>query len=332
MEQGRSEWRRIVFAGIPRFELRSRRFVIGVVIAALVVYLLSGVYVVQSDEQGVVVRFGRIVNDKVPPGIHYHLPAPVERVFRPKTAEIKKVYLISRQPRAGGAEGMQMLTGDENVVLVQVVIQYRISDAAKYLFACESPRRLIEVTSDKVVTEVVGSMSVDALLTTEKLVAQARIKESIQDILNQYGVGVTIIGAYFQDISPPIEVAYAFRDVASAREDRNRVINEAEGYRNTIIPAARGEAERMIKEAEAYRKERVERARGEADAFLALLSEYEKNKELTASRLYVEKMEKILPRMRIYVLDKKGGKGVINLRLLQPGRSSTSSQLLQQAP
>ena len=110
------------------------------------------------------------------------------------------------------------------------------------------------------------------------------------------------------------------------------MINEAEGYRNTIIPAARGEAERMIKEAEAYRKERVERARGEADAFLALLSEYEKNKELTASRLYVEKMEKILPRMRIYVLDKKGGKGLINLRLLQLGRSSTSSQLLQQAP
>ena len=140
----------------------------------------------------------------------------------------------------------------------------------------------------------------------------------VQEVLNTYDVGVEVIGAYFQEISPPVEVAYAFRDVASAREDRNRIINEAEGYRNTILPTTRGLAQGIVSDAEGYSKERVERATGEADRFLALMAEYQKNKDLTASRIYVEKMEQILPYLRIYVVDQDDGKGISNLRLMLP--------------
>jgi membrane protease subunit HflK len=164
----------------------------------------------------------------------------------------------------------------------------------------------------------VGSMGVDDLLTTEKLMAQDKIKARIQSVLDTYNAGIDVIGTYFQEISPPVEVAYAFRDVASAREDRNRIINEAEGYSNAILPTTRGQAHSIVSEAEGYSKERVERATGEADRFLDLLQEYEKSKDLTASRIYIERMEKILPNLKIYVVDKEDGKSVSSLRLMLP--------------
>jgi membrane protease subunit HflK len=311
--------REIMLAGLRAIPFGSKRFLLGLAVLAVAAYLLSGIYVVQTDEIGVVVRFGRIVADAVPPGIHYRIPRPVDRVYRPKTAEIKKMLVGLGTEGAGStAGGLETLTGDTNVILVQVIIQYAISDPTTYLFRSEDPTRLIEVVSEEVVAGVVGSMGVDALLTTEKLQAQALIKEGVQSVVEDYGLGITVIGAYFQDISPPVEVAYAFRDVASAREDRSRLINEAEGYKNTIIPTTRGRATGMIREAEAYRDERVEMARGEADRFTSLLEEYTKNREVTASRIYVEKMEKILPRLKVYVVDRSDEGGAASLRLLLP--------------
>ncbi len=308
----------ILLVGLRSLPLRKRRFLAGLVAAAVLVYLLSGIYVVQTDEIGVVVRFGRVVADDVPPGIHYHIPWPVDRAYRPKTAEIKKVLVGPGAAGRSTAGGLETLTGDTNVILVQVIIQYVISDPRRYLFVCEGPERLVEAASEEVTASVVGRMGVDALLTTEKLQAQALIKEGVQRVADDYGIGITIIGAYFQDISPPVEVAYAFRDVASAREDRSRLINEAEGYRNTIIPTTRGKAIRMVREAEGYRDERVERARGEAERFLSLLAEYSRGKEITASRIYIEKMEKILPRLKVYMVDRSGESGAANLRLILP--------------
>lgn len=309
----------IIFAGLKTVPLRNRKFLMGLLIAAVLVYLLSGIYVVQTDELGVVVRFGRVMADAVPPGIHYRIPWPVDRVYRPKTAEIKKTLVgLGPEGESSTVGGLETLTGDTNVILVQVIIQYAISDPRSYLFSTEDPARLVEVASEEVVASVVGSMGVDALLTTEKLQAQALIKNGVQRVADDYGIGVTVIGAYFQDISPPVEVAYAFRDVASAREDRSRLINEAEGYKNTIIPTTRGRAIGMVREAEAYRDERIEMARGEAERFLSLLEEYSRNKEVTASRIYIEKMEKILPRLKVYMVDRSGEEGAANLRLILP--------------
>jgi membrane protease subunit HflK len=309
----------IVLAGLRTLSLRNRKFLLGLIVGVVAVYLLSGIYVVQTDEIGVVLRFGKMVDDAVAPGIHYHIPWPIDRVYCPKTAEIKKMLVgPGKEDETYADGGLETLTGDTNVILVQVIIQYAISDPAAFLFRSEDPTRLVEVASEEIVASVVGTMGVDALLTTEKLQAQAMIKEGVQRVAEAYGIGVTVIGAYFQEIRPPVEVAYAFRDVASAREDKSRLINEAEGYKNTIIPTTRGRATRMVREAEAYRDERIEMARGEAERFLSLLGEYSRNKDVTASRIYIEGMEKILPRLKVYMVDRSGEDGAASLHLILP--------------
>jgi membrane protease subunit HflK len=320
MDDVREEaWKDILLSGVRVVPYRSRRVISLLVMAAIAIYFLTGIYSIQPEELGVVVRFGKVVADGVAPGIHYHLPAPFEKVYKPKTAEIKQVFVGAVDGR-WAAGGLEMITGDTNVILVQVIIQYAISNPVSYLFSTEDPTALVNFIGEEALARIVGSMGVDDLLTTEKIKAQDEVKARIQSVLDTYDAGVEVIGAYFQEISPPVEVAYAFRDVASAREDRNRIINEAEGYRNTILPTTRGRAQSIISDAEGYSKERVERATGEADRFLALLEEYEKNKNLTASRIYIERMEQILPALTIYVLDKEDGKGISNLRLMLPRR------------
>lgn len=314
-------WKDILLSGIRAIPYRSKNFAVIVGALALGFYLLTGIYAIEPEEMGVVVRFGRVVADGVPPGIHYHMPAPFEKVYKPKTAEIKKIFVgtgTERRRQNMPTGGLEMVTGDTNVIVVQVIIQYAISDPVKYLFATEDVTALVEAASEEALTRIVGSMGVDDLLTTEKLKAQTLVRDRVQDVLDSYNAGIQTIGAYFQEISPPVEVAYAFRDVASAREDKNRVINEAEGYRNAILPTTRGQAEQMRMDAEGYSGERVEMATGEAKRFLALLGEYRKSEDLTASRIYVEKMERILPNLRIYVIDKEGGQGVSSLRLMLP--------------
>jgi membrane protease subunit HflK len=314
-------WKEILLSGLMSIPYQSKKFILTVITVVVGIYFLSGIYAIQPEEMGVVVRFGRVVAEGVPPGIHYHLPSPFERAYKPKTAEIKKVFVGAR--RAGGRQtvptgGLEMLTGDTNVILVQVIIQYAISDPVKYLFATEGVTSVIEAAAEEALTRIVGSMGVDDLLTTEKLKAQTLVRDRVQAVLDSYGAGIETIGTYFQEMSPPVEVAYAFRDVASAREDRNRLINEAEGHRNQILPTTRGQAERMIRDAEGYSKERIEMATGEAERFVALYEEYRKSKELTASRIYIEKMEKILPNLKVYVVDKEGGTGMSNLHLMLP--------------
>jgi membrane protease subunit HflK len=310
-------WKDMLLSGLHMARFRRRRTIWLVIAAVVAVYFLTGIYAVQPEEMGVVVRFGRVVADAVAPGIHYHLPAPIEKVHKPKTAEIKQVFVGAIGGRWPSG-GLEMITGDTNVILLQVIIQYAINDPVSYLFSTEDPQALVSYIGEEALARVVGSMGVDDLLTTEKLSAQDKVKARVQSVLDAYSAGIEVIGAYFQEISPPVEVAYAFRDVASAREDRNRIINEAEGYSNTILPTTRGQAQSMVTGAEGYSKERVERATGEADRFVALLGEYNKHKDLTASRIYIEEMEKILPSLKIYVLDKKDGKGVSSLRLMLP--------------
>lgn len=323
-ELGGTSWKDILLSGVKNIPYRNRRFVAVLLAVVIGVYFLSGFYAIQPEEQGVVIRFGRVARDGVPPGIHYHLPYPFEKVYKPKTAEIKKVFI---NEKGGGIRnappgtGLEMLTGDTNVILVQMIVQYAISDPVAYLFATENATVLVEAAAEEAMTRIVGSMGVDALLTTEKLKAQDLVKERIQTVLDTYNVGIETIGAYFQEISPPVEVAYAFRDVASAREDRNRIINEAEGYRNSILPMTRGEAERTLREAEGFSQERVARATGEAERFLSIYTEYRRSKSITASRIYMEKMEKVLPRLRIYMVDKSGGQGLTSLRLMIPSKT-----------
>lgn len=223
-----------------------------------------------------------------------------------------------------------MLTGDENIVSVEMVVQYKVSSVTDALFnvrglgAFESSNDgLIHDACEAALRQVVGRHGIDEVLTEGKLLVQTEIQEKLQELFNVYQCGLTVETVQLQSVGPPEQVDAAFKDVASAKEDREKLVNEARGYQNDIIPKARGEAERMLKEAEAYTVERVRRAQGDADRFGAVYAEYIKAPDVTERRLYIETMERILPKIQKYIVD-ADGKGVINLinleRLLAPAR------------
>lgn len=306
-------------AGLARVRQLARLSVL----ALVAMYLLSGIYVVQPDERGVVRRFGRVVSGAVQPGIHYRIPWPVDTVDRPQVTSIKRMsigYKIVDQLRGFSPEPReaQFVTGDENILEIQLLIQYVVKSPEDFLYACEKPHWLVRKVGESVLTEKVSEMPVDEVLTTARVEIATTVKERAQEILDDYGAGIEIVAAHLQEANPPREVADAFREVASAREDKNRIIQEAEGYQNRVVPIARGEAAGLLASAAGYRAEKAARAEGEASRFTAILTEYRKARSATTERLYLEAMEKVLERVRKYVLDEKAGDGALDLRFLSP--------------
>ena len=279
--------------------------------AVVVIWLLTGIYQVGPDEKGVVLRYGRLsaITDS---GINYHLPYPFETVFKPKVTEVKRIEVGFRTldpgPPARYADRPQeslMLTGDENIVDVDLIVQYRIADAAKYLFRVKDPDGTVRKATEAAIREVVGSKVIDETLTTGKDQIQAETMALVQKILDRYDSGLLITALQLQDVNPPTQVRDAFIDVASAREDKNRIINEAQGYRNAIIPETRGKVSQVINEAQGYRAEKTRKATGDADRFKQILREYQKAKSVTRKRLYLETMEEILPGIKKIILDQQ---------------------------
>lgn len=292
-------------------------------LAAVAMYILSGIYVVQSDERGVVRRFGRVVRSSVAPGIHYRIPWPVDVVDKPQVTSIKRMsvgYKIVDQLRGLTPEPReaQFVTGDENIIEIQLLIQYVVKSPEDFLFACEEPQWLVRRVGESALAEKVSRMPVDDILTTARVEIATSVKERSQEILDEYGAGIEIVAAHMQEANPPREVADAFREVASAREDRNRIIQEAEGYQNRVVPTARGEAAGLLASAAGYGSEKVSRAEGEAARFRAIIAEYRKSPSATRERMYLEAMETVLARVRKYVLDEKTGDGALDLRFLTP--------------
>ena len=303
-------------AGLPKV-MRLARFILAVAVA---MYLLSGIYVVQPDERGVVKRLGRVVADDIQPGIHYRIPWPVDSVARPQVTAIKRMSVgykivdqlkgLSPEPREA-----QFVTGDENIIEVQLLIQYVVKDPAAFLYGVEEPHWLVRKVGEAVLTEKIAALGVDALLTTAKIEVAAAVKQNAQAVLDDYGAGMEIVAAHLQEANPPREVADAFRDVASAREDRSRIIQEANGYANRVVPMARGEAQRLVIAAEGYRTEKIRTAEGESSRFRATVVEYWKSPEAARQRLYLEAMEDVLSVVRKYVVDAESGER-LNLRFL----------------
>ena len=290
------------------------------VLAVVAMYVLSGIYVVQPDELGVVRRFGRVVRSSVAPGIHYRIPWPVDRVDKPQVTSIKRMsvgYKIVDQLRgiAPEAREAQFVTGDENIIEIQLLIQYVVKSPEDFLFACEEPHWLVRRVGESALTEKVGTLPVEDVLTTARVEIASAVKRRAQETLDSYGAGIEIIAAHLQETNPPREVADAFREVASAREDRNRIVQEAEGYLNRVVPTARGEAAGIMEAADGYSAEKVARAEGEAARFSAVLVEYRKAPTATRERLYLESLEKVLESVRKYVLESDG---TLDLRFLTP--------------
>ena len=275
----------------------------GLAILLLVVgawFVLSAFYVVGPDEEGVVRRFGKWVRTE-PSGLHFKFPYPIEKVDLPKVTQVQEISVGRILKEA------KMLTGDENILLVEVRVQYKIKDAAQYLFNIRNVEETIKDATESALRQVIGSHPIDDPLTEKKAEIMDEIQLLLQQMLDDYKCGIDIRQVQLQDVNPPQEVDFAFKDVQSAKEEKEQLINEALGYQNDVIPKARGGAEKLIREAEAYYEERIKRAEGDASKFLSVLSEYRKAKNVTEKRLYLETMEQILPGIEKVILDEKAG-------------------------
>ena len=291
--------------------------------AALALWLFTGTYMVGPDEVGVVRTFGEFTR-VAQSGLNYHFPYPIEQVNTPAVTEVKRIEIGFRTLRNGQYRSVEkeslMLTGDENIVDAEMIVQYKIKDPVKYLFRIVEPELTVRTAAEASLRTVVGRNKIDETLTTGKFKIQEETKIQLQLILDKYDSGIHVVAVQLQDVSPPKEVIGAFKDVASAKEDKNRMVNQAEGYRNNVIPKARGEAEAMIRDAEGFKQARIKRSEGDAAKFTTILREYRKAKSITQKRLYLETMERVLPNIEKIIIPDKNSGNMLNLLNLNPGK------------
>ena len=288
-----------------------------------ILYLLSGIYFIAPEQQGVVTRFGRVVEKGVPPGVHFHLPWPVESIVKLKVLETKRLTIgIDMADQVLGRSvneiPTQYLTGDQNIITIQMAVQYQISDPAAYLYRAREITELVSRAVESSFAQTISSETVDGLLTTGKIEVQNGTLLKSREILGSYGSGVFISSINIENITPPVEVADAFREVASARADRDRIVNESQGYANDAIAKAQGEADKLSSDAQSYRQQRVNESQGDAARFIKLYSEYSKARDITEKRLYLEAMEEILPKVRKVIIDSAGQKSLMDLGIIRP--------------
>lgn len=305
--------------GLARLRPGYRYWIAGLLVLLLAAYMASGFYVVGADERAVVRRFGA-VGAEVGPGMHYRLPWPVDRLNVVKTTSVMKVGVGFAIPTGGSAapSGIELLTGDTNIVNVALVLQYIIRDPAEFLFQIDEPQVYVAALAEGVLTETVVGMSIDEVLTRGRVAVQEQVKARTQELLDNRHSGIRIVSANIMTITIDRSVVQAFQDVADAMADREKIINEARAYASNLIPKARGEAHTRLSEAEAYKQQRVADAVGETSRFLALQAEYEKVPDVTRTRLYLEAMEKILPKLQLYVVDSDKGRVPLHLRVTGP--------------
>ncbi len=299
---------------IPDFGKIFGKGIWGILVIAIIIWFLSGFYTVGADEQGVIRRFGKF-NHISSPGIHWKIPFPVDKVDKPKVMQVKRAEIgfrtVDQGPPARYADKPVesiMLTGKLNIVDCDVIVQYKIIDAKKYIFNVRNLEMTVRLAAESSLRQVIGKQDIDEALTTGKSQIQEDTKIQLQEILDIYGSGLLVVAVQLQDVHPPDAVVDAFKDVASAKEDQNRMINQAQGYQNDLIPRTRGMAAQYVKEAEAWAAERITKSEGDAENFTRILNEYQKAKRVTRKRLLLETMEEILPGVQKYILkgDKNG--------------------------
>lgn len=290
----------------------SLPYLIGILLA---LWLASGIYVVGPDQQGVVLRFGAYQGTE-PPGLHYHLPYPIETVYTPKVTESRRIEIgvTGLGGKGQNAEGL-MLTRDENIVDINFAVQYRISNPVEYLFDVKEPEALVRQVAESAIREVVGRSLVDDVLTEGRTGIEQQTQDVMQRTLNRYNAGVTVDVVRLQQVHPPEPVLPAFLDVVSAREDLQRARNEAQAYANDVIPRARGQAARLLEEALAYKQRIIDQSLGDAARFRQIAAEYRKAPAVTRERLYIETMEDVLSNANKIFVDTRKGNNMLYLPL-----------------
>jgi membrane protease subunit HflK len=306
-----------------------------ILIILLFVWLASGLYRVLPDEQGVVLRFGKFIKT-TQPGLNYHIPFPVETVETPKVTKVNRMDIGFRSERDSGfssgggvadvPQESLMLTGDENIVNIDFSVFWVIKDAGKFLFEIQDPEGTVKAAAETAMREVIAKSDIQPILTEGRAKIEIETQEIIQSILDEYNSGIQITQVQTQKADPPDQVIDAFRDVQAARADMERSKNEAEAYANDVIPRARGEAAKILQAAEAYKQKVVASAEGEASRFVSIFNEYDKAKEVTQERMYLETMEKVLADIEKVIIEKNAGSGVVPyLPLPELGKTKASN-------
>jgi modulator of FtsH protease HflK len=324
IRQGRDAWRRMM----PGGGASSGRTLTLLVLVFGLIWAATGFYRVNPQQQGVVLRFGEWVRTS-PPGLHYHLPFPIESVLTPEVTSDNRIEIGFRDvsgnssSRRDIADESQMITGDENIVDIDFVVFWRIADAGQYLFNLAEPDQTIKVTAEAVMREIIGRTAIQTALTEGRQDIQVQARQQLQDLLNEYGAGVRVRDVQLLAVDPPADVIDAFNEVQRARQDRDRLKNEAEAFSNDIVPRARGEAAKLVAEAEAYEAEVVNRASGDASRFDQIFQAYLKDKAVTKERIYIETVEEIFSNVDKIIIDSDAGSGVVPYLPLKELNKST---------
>jgi modulator of FtsH protease HflK len=269
------------------------------VVLAVAVWAASGFYRVQPDQVGLVLRFGELV-ETTGPGLNYHWPYPIEFVLLPRVTAINQVKI-------GNGTVMQMLTGDENIVEATASISWRVKDPSKFLFNVYDPEGAVKLAGESAVRQIIGLNPIQSGLSDQRQKIADDAQSLLQRILDSYDAGIQITQVQLQRIDPPLAVIDAFNDVQRARADQQRARNEAEAYRNDVLPRARAEADRIKQEAQVYREQALNKARSDAERFNALEASFATDPELTARRLYLDAMEEVLKSAGKIYIDPAGG-------------------------
>ena len=308
----------------------SIKGIVLVVLAAVVIWLLTGFFRVQPNQQAVQLIFGKPFGLPAEQGLHYNLPAPIGNVVVVNVQDLRRTVIGSHAAGSGGfGRGARatstenlMLTGDENIVDIEFAVLWQVKDVFKYGFGVRNGEETVRAASEAAMREVIGQTNLQYAQTEGRTKVEQDTKDLLQKILDEYGLGARVTQVQMLRVDPPQEVIGAFRDVQAARADKERNINEANTYRNQVLPRAKGEASAIIQRGEAYKAQTVTRAKGDAQRFDQVYEQYSKAKDITAERLYLETMEDVLRNASKVMVDTKGGPGVVPylpLPELKPG-------------
>ena len=285
----------------------------GIALLGLLLYGWSGTYIIDESERGVVFRFGKAREEVVMPGLRWNPPI-VDEVTTVNVAQVREHEHTAL-----------MLTEDENIVDVSLTVQWVVDSAVDYVTKVKEPERSLDHATESALRHVAGSSAMDYVITEGRAAIGAEVQERLQSYLNLYGTGILVRTVNIKETGPPQQVKEAFDDVQKAKEDENRVINEANAYAESVLPEARGEAQKAIEQANAYRDQVIARSEGEADRFSKLLKEYALAKDVTRDRLYIDAIESVLARTSKVMVDVAGGNNMLYLPLDRMTRGNDSS-------
>ena len=305
-----------------KFKIGGPRNISILIFVALIIWLATGFYRVEPDEQGIELLFGKWNQTTTEPGLHYFFPIPIGKTMTPKVENVRKINVGYRSATELGfssnsndrnvLEESLMLTGDQNIVDVNFTVLYKIKDAGKFLFKLRNPETTVKDMSESVMREVVGQRDLEFLLTGGRQEVEQVVRVDLQDILDEYESGILIQSIQLQSVNPPALVIDAFDEVQRARQDKEKLVNEANSYLNKIVPNARGDAAKLVQEATAYKEQVIKQAEGVAQNFIDVYNSYKDTKYVTRQRIYLETLTEVLEGPNKIILDSTGeGQGVV---------------------